>query len=282
MVQKVRIVTDSEANISKDICKEMKISVVPVKIIIAGKSYDELPPDTFWKLVGTPPPYPKTSQPSPRDFQKVFRKLTADGSAVVCLTTTARHSGVFNSACLGAQEIEKVFVVDSRSASLGLGFQVLEAAKAAQEGRSVKEILALVEKIRKRTYLEIMLETLAYLRKGGRVDGVISQLERLRSYFNLKLIITINRKGFIIPSLLGGARTKKRGLEKIANSIAKSPLKYLGVVHTRRPETARDFAHLLSEKTGFPEEEIWVIETRGGTSSHAGPGLLGAAWVLSV
>ena len=280
---KVRIITGSGADIPQDICKQMEISVVPYKVVIGNKSYEDPDPDLFWELVGTPPPYPKTSQPSPGDFQRVFEKLTADGSAVICLTITKKHSGTFNSAWLASKEVKKVFVVDSRSLSLGLGFQVLEAAKAAQEGRSVKEILTLVEEIRSQTHLEIMLETLAYLREGGRVDGVISQLEKLRSYFNLKLILTVNKRGSLIPSLLGVAKSRRRTLEKIANSVARyGPLKYLGVIHTRRPETARGFAYLLSKKTGFPEEEIWVIETRGGLSSHAGPGVTAAAWVMSV
>lgn len=279
---KVRIITGSGADIPQDICKQMEISVVPYKVVIGNKSYEDPDPDLFWELVRTPPPYPKTSQPSPGDFQRVFEKLTADGSAVICLTITKKHSGTFNSAWLASQAFKKVFVVDSRFLSLGLGFQVLEAAKAAQEGRSVKEILTLVEEIRSQTHLEIMLETLAYLREGGRVDGVISQFEKLRSYFNLKLILTVNKRGVLVPSLLRSARSRRRALEKIANSVARyGPLKYLGVIHTRRPETARGFAHLLSKKTGFPEE-IWVIETRGGLSSHAGPGVIAAAWVVSV
>ena len=279
---KVRIVTDSGADIPKDICEKMGVTVVPFKVVIGSKSYDDPHPDTLWKLIGTPPPYPKTSQPSPGDFQKVFKELTADGSAVICLTITSKHSGTFNSAWLASQGFEKVFVVDSRSVSLGIGFQVLEAAKAAQKGATVEEILALVEEIRKRTYLEIMLETLSYLKEGGRVNGIISRLEKLRKFFKLKLIITINKRGFLVPSLLGGARTTKRALEKITNSIAKySPLKYLGVVHTRRVKRAELFAQLLAEKTRF-SKKIWVGETRGALSSHAGPGVIGAIWVVSV
>ncbi len=280
---KVHIVTDSGADIPQDICEQMKISVVRFKVVIGDKSYEDPDPDLFWELVGTPPPYPKTSQPSPGDFQKVFKKLTADGSAIICPTVTEKHSGTFNSACLASKEVKKVFVVDSRFLSLGLGFQVLEAAKAAQEGRSVKEILALVEEIRRASRLEFMMETLAYLKEGGRVNGIISILEKGRKFFKFKLILTINKRGSIIPSLLGGARSRRRALEKIANSVAKSgPLKYLGIIHTRRPKIAERFAEILAEKAGFPKEEIWVIETRGGLSSHAGPGVLGAAWVLSV
>ncbi|MCK4449692.1 MAG: DegV family EDD domain-containing protein, partial [Anaerolineae bacterium] len=189
--QAIRVVTDSSCDLPRRLVERFKIAVVPLIVRFGPEVYydGELSVDEFWEK-GAGPHHPQTSQPSVGAFEEVFERLVTQGKQVLCLTITGKHSGTFNSARLAAQRFgEAVKVFDSLSLSLGLGLQALAAAQAARAGRSMQEILALLEDVRGRMRLTIVLDTLENLRRGGRADGFIAIADRMARALNIKAII---------------------------------------------------------------------------------------------
>lgn len=279
MVQIIRIVTDSSCDLPRRLLERLKIAVVPLVVRFGPEVYDdgELPVAEFWRKAAGPH-HPQTSQPSVGKFEELFARLIAQGKQVLCLTVTGKHSGTFNAAHLAAQRFgEAVQVFDSLSLSLGLGVQALAAAQAARAGRSMQEILALLEDIQDRMRLAIVLDTLENLRRGGRANGFISIVDRMTQALNIKAIINLVDGQL---RLMGAARSFKGGVRRALSLVeGLGPLEHLAVVHARNRALAEEIADRLAELTGFPRERIWVQETGAVLGSHAGPGVVGVVAV---
>ncbi len=273
--QAIRVVTDSGCDLPQRLVERFKIAVVPLIVRFGTEVYQdgELSVGEFWEK-GAGPHHPQTSQPSVGAFEEVFERLVTQGKQVLCLTITGKHSGTFNAARLAAQRFgEAVKVFDSLSLSLGLGIQTLAAAQAAQAGRSMQEVLALLKDMRARMRVMLVFDTLENLRRGGRADGFIAVADRMTRALNIKPVINIVEGQL---RLLGAARSFQRGLRRILSLVERlGPLEHLAVVHTRRLETAQEMAGRLAERTGFPRERIWVEETGAALASHAGTGVIG-------
>jgi DegV family protein with EDD domain len=280
--QTIGIVTDSGCDLPRRIVERLKIAVVPLVVRFGSEVYEdgELSMDEYWQKA-TGPHHAQTSQPSAGAFGEAFERLASQGKQIVCLTLTSKHSGTFNAACLAAQQFgEAVKVLDSLSLSLGLGIQVLEAAQAAWDGCSMKEILERLESLRERMHLTIVLDTLENLRRGGRADGFIAIADRMTKALNIKAMINLVEGQL---RLLGATRSFKSGLRRVLESVeGLGPLEYLAVVHTRRQEMAEQMADWLAERTGFLRERIWVRETGPALASHAGPGVIAVLAVVAV
>ena len=275
MEQIIRIVTDSSCDLARQLVERFRIAVVPLVVHFGPEVHEdgELSVEEFWQKAAGPH-HPQTSQPSVGTFEQIFERLVAQGKQVLCLTITGKHSGTFNSAHVAAQRFgEAVQVFDSLSLSLGLGLQALAAARAAQAGRSMQEILALLEDLRARMRLTILLDTLENLRRGGRADGFIAVADRMARALNIKVIINV-AEGQL--RLLGAARSFKGGLRRMLNLVERlGPLEHLAVVHTRIQDTAEEMADRLAGRTGFPRERVWVRETGAVLACHAGAGVIG-------
>jgi len=275
MEQVVGIVTDSSCDLPRRLVERLKIAVAPLIVRFGPEVYQdgELSVEEFWEKAAGPH-HPYTSQPPVGVFEELYERLVAQGKRVLCLTITGKHSGTFNAAHLAAQRFgEVVEVFDSLSLSLGLGLQVLAAARAAQAGRSLRDILALLEDMRARTRLTIVLDTLENLRRGGRADGFIAIVDQMTRALNIKPVINVVDGQL---RLLGAARSFQGGLKRVLSLIERlGPLEHLAVVHTRRQEMAEQVAGWLVERIGFPRERIWVRETGVVLASHAGVGVIG-------
>jgi len=277
---KIAIVTDSGADMPADVQHREGIKVVPLVVRFGAEVYldGQFSLDEFWRKAKAGPPYPETSQPSAGMFEEAFAPLVADGYDVLCLVITSQHSGTFNSAHAASQSFPgRVSVFDTLSLSLGQACQVIAAARAAAEGRSMQEIISMLEGIRSRTHMFIGLDTIEYLRRGGRASKVIPVLERVVRALNIKpLLIVVEGE----LKLLGAARSRQKSIERIREEITKrSPAEMLVMVHTRSGPDATSLAHTLAEQLGFPFESIMIGEAGPALSSHAGPGVVAAAIV---
>jgi DegV family protein with EDD domain len=218
MEQLVRIVTDSSCDLPRRLVERFKIAVAPLTVHFGSAVYEdgELSVEEFWQKAAGPH-HPRTSQPSVGKFEQLFEGLVAQGKQVLCLTITSKHSGTFNAAHLAAQRFgQAVRVFDSLSLSLGLGLQALTAAQAAQAGGSMQELLALLEDMRARMRLMIVLDTLENLRRGGRADGFIAVVDRMTRALNIKAVINVVEGQL---RLLGAARSFQRGLRRVLNLV---------------------------------------------------------------
>ena len=274
----IRVVTDSSCDLPPEVLEELEIVVVPLVVRIGREEFLEtdLGIDEFWTKVGAARAqglFPQTSQPSLGAFESVFASLVGDGNEVVCVAITSKHSGTFNTAWAAAQRFGKaVSIVDSWSTSLGLGFLAMAAARSVRKGASLNEVLALLRGMRVRTHLLAVLDTIEYIRMGGRANALIPILSRLVRFLQIKPII-----GFVEGELrlLGQAQTFPAALAKVEQQMKElQPFAHLGVLHTRRPHDAQVVADRLRQSMGL-QGQILVGETGAVLSSHAGPGVVG-------
>lgn len=275
MGEMIRVVTDSSCDLPAHVLEEFEIEVVPLTVHFGTEVYSGgvLSLEEFWdKAAG--PQYPSTSQPPVGAFEEVFEQIVGQGGRAVCVTLTGKHSGTFNSAQVAAQRFgEAVQIFDSLSLSLGLGWQAVSAAQAARAGHSMREILTMLEELRDRTRLLIVLDTLENLRHGGRAAAFISVVDRMTRVLDIKVITNVVEGQL---RLLSAARSFKGALKRVFGAVERmGSLEHLGVVHTRNQSLAEQVAEQLAQRIGFPEERIWLAETGPALASHAGPGVIG-------
>jgi DegV family protein with EDD domain len=278
----IKVVTDSTCDLPPEVLEELGIAVVPLVVRIGHEEFLEtdLSADEFWAKVEATRAlglFPQTSQPSLGTFESVFANLVGGGNEVACVTVTSKHSGTFNTAQVAAQRFgEAVGVFDSWSCSLGLGFMAIAAARAAREGASLRQVLALLGEMRDRTQILLVMDTIEYLRMGGRANAIIPILSRVMRFLQVKPIIRFV-EGEI--KLSGQARTFPAALERVEHLMKEfQPFEHLAVAHTRRPFDAQAWAERLGGSMGF-QGQIPVAEIGPTLSCHAGPRLVAAIGV---
>lgn len=270
----IRIVTDSSCDLPRRLIDQLEIAVVSLVVSFNAETYLDLDlsPEAFWEKAAELAA-PQTSQPSPGAFEEVFEALVKQGKRVLCITLTGEHSGTAATARLAARRFgEAVQTFDSQSLSLGLGFQVLEAALAAEAGCSMEEVLAWLKEMRLRTRGIMVLDTLENMRRGGRADRFITLVDRVARFLQVKPIV-----GFVDGrlQLLGIARSFARALQRTSDMIAElGPLEHLAVSHVRSIKKAEELADRLSQRFDFPREKILVREAGAVVASHAGLGAM--------
>jgi len=277
---KLAVVTDTGADLTPAQQAQYGITVVPLIVRFGNQTYwdNQLSLDEFWAKVHQGPPHPGTSQPPAGLYEEAFRSLIAQGNHVLCLAITSKHSGTLNSAYAAAQNFPgQVTVFDTLSLSLAQAYQAITASQMAAQGHSLEEILTRLESIRSRTHFCIALDTIEYLRRGGRADQVMPLLERVVRVLNIKPLIGIV-DGQIKP--IGAARSREKAWQHIVQELSKRlPAEAVIIAHTRLGAEAPEFARRLSEGLNFPLEQIPIAETGAILSCHAGPGVMAAAVV---
>lgn len=274
-MSKIKIVTDSTCDLSADVIEKHGIIVVPLSISINGKNYldrVDLTPTEFIEKMKASTDLPKSSQPAAGEFLKVYDELGNEGYEVVSVHMTGGMSGTVTSA-EGASQMTaaNVTVVDSRFISKGLGFQVVEAAKMAAEGKTVEQIVQRLNVIRENTRLFVVVDTLENLVKGGRI-GKGKAL--IGSLLNIKPI----------ASLEGGEYTpvfKARNHSQIVkylnnqfnDDVRGKTIKGVGLTHAEGMELATRLKDAIKESTGY---DVFSIEdTTPIISTHTGVGAIG-------
>jgi len=271
----IQIVTDSSCDLPRELLTRLKIAVVPLVVHFGTESYfdGELSPQAFWEKA-VEGAAPQTSRPSPGAFEKVFAGLVEGGRKVLCITLTGKHSGTTEMARLAAERFGgMVQVFDSYSLSLGVGLQAVAAAKAAEAGCSMEEIVDLLEDVRSRIRTIVVLDTLENVRRGGRAASFIAIVDRMTRMLNIKPIV-----GFVEGrlQLFGVARSFRRALERVTEMVEDvGPLGDLAVAHTQNRKKAEDVADRLAERFDFPRGRILVREAGAVVASHAGLGAIG-------
>jgi DegV family protein with EDD domain len=273
---KISFVTDSTADIPSDLALKHDIEVVPALVNIRGQSYADgvdISREEFYTLLPSLNPPPTTSAPSVGSFQERYEKqLKAGATRILSIHPPNELSGTFNAARLAAQEFgERVKVLDSGQLSLGIGFQILLAAEAAERGALLEEVTALVESVRKRVRVAALLSTLEYVRRSGRVSwarAVIGSLLHLQPLVELR---------YGVVHRLGQARTRAQGILRLTETLNSwGPLERLAVLHTNAEIAARQLLEEVRSKVSIPPLMVNVTTAIG---THVGPDGLGFATV---
>jgi DegV family protein with EDD domain len=275
----IRILTDSTADLSPEQQEENHISVIPLFVTIDGRTYlddgVELGRREFYRKMRNAQNLPKTSQPSPGDFQKIFRELTADGSEVLCLTISSKMSGTYLAATTALETMPgaPVRVYDTQHVSIALGQLTLWAAQQANAGRSCAEIVAGLDKMIHTCGIVFLVESLEYLHKGGRI-GTASAL--VGTLLSVKPILTV-RDGLIQP--LNSVRSKKNAQERMLSLLdAQVPAgaKVWGAIaHGDNPTDAEWLAGQVRMR--YDCEALYIVEMGPVVGTHVGPGIIGTA-----
>ena len=270
----VRVVTDSTADLPPEVVQELGITVVPLLVLFGDESYRDgidLSSEQFYERLATSHVLPITSQPPVGAFLETYRKLAAHTDEIVSIHITGRASGTCESALQAGKALggpTRVEIVDSTSASMGLGFQVIAAARAAQAGARLDEVAAVARSVGRRVYLLALLETLEYLRRGGRIGRAQAFLG---SVLNLKPLLTI-RDGVVHP--VARVRTRARALDRIfRDCMACGDLEQVAVMHGTTPDDAEMLAQRVRER--LPGVPIHVGRLGPALGVHGGPGIIG-------
>jgi DegV family protein with EDD domain len=272
----IKVVADSTCDLSRVEMEGMGAVMVPLSVSFGPEVfYDgQLSQDEYWEKAKGPF-WPKTSQPSAGAFEEAFGAQVDAGNEVLCLTLTSHHSGTYGTAFAAARGFgDSVTVVDTRSVSSGMAWQVEAAVKAAEEGADRQEIVALLEDMAARTVLFAALDTVENVRKGGRVSKVMPLLNRLMGVFDLKTVLTM-ADGEL--TLVAAPRSYEGALTRVCDEVlARAPLDRIGMIHTRVPERASALGDTLAELAGLDRGEISVVEVGPVLACHAGPRIVGA------
>ena len=279
MNKKVNIIVDSTADITEDV-KE-RLTVVPLTLRFGDEEYIEgvtIQKREFYQKLIESDVLPKTSQAAPADFEDVFEKIVAAGESAVVITLSSKLSGTWQSAMIAAREYEdSVYVVDSRSVAIGAAILAKLALRLVDEGMGAGEIAERLEKEREKICLIAMLDTLEYLKKGGRISAAAAFAGGVLS---IKPVVCI-RDGEIV--ILGKARGSKQGNNLLVSEIRKTGgidftkpilLGYTGLDDTLLQKYIEDSKALWEE--GISSLETTMIGSVIGT--HAGPGAVAVAF----
>jgi DegV family protein with EDD domain len=274
LARKIAIVTDSTADLTPEMVEEMGVTVVPLRVIFGDEVYREgtdITTEEFYERLVRSRRLPTTSAPSVGDFQEVYERLLKGADSIVSIHIGAKLSATVQAAQTARQSLakpERVEVVDAQSASMATGFAIMEAAEAARAGAKLAEVKAAAEGAVPRTHVLFMLDTLEYLRRGGRIGRARAYLGTLLS---VKPILTL-RDGEVYPE--ERVRTRPRGLERIIQSIIKyQNVKRAAVAHSTTPEEAETIRQRLA--MAFPNVKVHVIRFGPVLGTHAGPGIVG-------
>jgi DegV family protein with EDD domain len=272
----VRVVTDSACDLPDDLIERDGIEVVPLTIRFGKEELvdrKELSTDEFWRRLADSDVLPETSAPSAGAFEAAFRRMIADGATgIICINLSSKLSATMQSAQVAAQAVEAdcpVVVVDSLMVSMGLGSLCLTAARRAADGDSLDSIVANVTDRRNRSKLYGALDTLEFLKKGGRVGNARALLG---SMLAIKPVLEV-RDGEVEEA--GKVRTRSKALRLLVDRVKQGPFENLAVLHGNAPDLD-ELLDLLEPLA--PQDEIVVGQIGPVIGTHAGPRVIGVTF----
>lgn len=279
MSHKIKIVTDSTADLPMEFVKANDVTVVPLYVNFPEKTYRDgldLTAKEFYPLLSQcTKELPKTSTPTISDFTDIYRSLLDKGHEIISIHISSGLSSTYAMAESAAKTLEgRIKVFDSKSISMGIGLQVVEALEMIKSNLSLDSIMEHLTSLRSKTEVFFSLETLEYLEKGGRI-GKVSAL--LGTILNIKPVVRVEN-GIYVP--LDKARNQNQAAKKMIEHTIKTlggrlP-RHVGVVHGAAEEGAQMLKHCLEEALDI--KVSMLNETGPVIGVHTGPGTLGLAF----
>lgn len=243
----VKIVTDSAADLPAELAAELGIEIVPIKVIFGRSTFRDgvdPGPDDFTRRVSESSGFPTTSQPSPHEFEQVFKALA--GNPILCITLSSELSGTYFSAAIAARQGGgKVEVVDSQLVSAGQGLLVLRAALLARQGHSLESLLSFVMEEKQQMQTYAVLDSIEPIVRGGRLNLFARHAADREG---IKLIFSFNNSGRI--QIFERVRGRRSSLDRLAEIIARASVQEAAVVHVDCIGEAQRVAAMIREQCG--------------------------------
>lgn len=280
----VKIISDSTSDLSKELLEKYDISILPLHVLLGEDEYldgKNITPDEIFAWADENKTTPKTSAPSMTEVVDMWKPYLDEGREIVCFSIAEGMSGTANIMRLAVEELEaegQVYVVDSANLSTGIGLMMIEAAIMAQEGKSAREIVAVIEELKPRVRASFVVDTLVYLHRGGRCSGLAAMAGGV-----LKLHPKIAvENGKMSPGKKYRGKLEHAVMEYVkdmeADLKAAKPERVFITHSGCDREIVQEVYDYLEGLNVFSE----ILETRAGSviSSHCGPGTLGVLFIV--
>ena len=279
-MSKIMITCDSTADLTKELYEQFEATVVPMGVNLGDEFRRDglnITISDIFEYVAASGQLPKTSAVSVGEYDDVFRPLVEQGYEVVHVSLSSSLSSSHQNACLAAEELGSVYVVDSKSLSTGIGHLVLLGRELAASGMTASEVAAALEELREKLDVSFVLQTLEYLHKGGRCSGVAAfgaNLMKLRPEIEVvdgKMQVGRKYRGNMEKTVLAYIRGRLEGREDIR-------LDRIFITHSGCPQEIVEKAEALVREL-HPFQEV-IVTTAGSTiTSHCGPDCLGVLFL---
>jgi len=281
-MNKVAIITDSTACLTKEMVEQYEIRVVPTNILFDGRIYKEYVDITTpqaYQLLEKDPEQFTTSPPTPEDFLQLYRELSTKVESILCITVSSKLSAIYPSAQAARENFREespqtqIELLDSHNVAAAEGFVVLAAARAAAEGQNLATVIKAAETVREKVNFLLVLETIRHAYRSGRIPKVAAQIG---SALSVKPILGLS-DGAI--TFIGIARSKERGVERILqmsrDRVGEKPV-HMAVMHADALEEAERLKERVASE--FDCVELWISEFSPVMGYSTGRGLVGLAF----
>jgi DegV family protein with EDD domain len=275
-VSHVAFVTDSASDMPPEVAAAQDITVVPLVVSFGPQSFRpnvDLTTDQFWERMTAPEaPFPTTAAASPGDFLAAFRAaFDAGADAIVCVNVSGDLSGTLKAAQVARDMLpdREIHVIDSRTASMGVGQLVQIGAELAAEGVSATEVARVLEERKADVDLFVALDTLEYLKRGGRISGARAAVGTMLS---IKPIITV------IDGVVENAdrvRSRQKARERVLELLTARPLERAALLHSTHADV-EEFRERFLERSGLDPSRVQTMLIGPSVGPHLGPGCVGA------
>jgi DegV family protein with EDD domain len=274
----VHLVCDSTADLDPAFRAAHTVRMVPLKVIFGDQTLADgvdISAEEFYARLAAPGPFPRTSQPTPAEFEEVFRELGADGGTIVCTTISADLSGTYASAIQARAALPEldIRVIDTRSVAVGHYAAVREAVRVIESGGDADAVEVAVTAVRSTDKVLFTVETLEFLRRGGRIGGARALLG---SMLDIKPILEI-RDGVI--EAVGRVRTYPRAIDRVVEECKRAADAWGGaelvIAHADRPQIAAELVERMRPLVSG-EPSLTVVGPVVGC--HSGPGAIGVGF----
>lgn len=278
MFEKIALLTDSACDLPREIIQKYGIKVLPLKVIYGDRIYsdrEDIQPEEVYSRM--PQEIPTTSMPTPDEIMSILEQIRKEGfSHVLALHLSSNLSGTYQTVKMIAQEINDMVikVFDTKTLSIGSGWIVMEAARGVASGMSLDKVMENVQKVQSKVKVYYVIETLEYLRRGGRIGKVAAMLGQ---FLHLKPIISVDEEGRYFT--YAKAKGRRKSIEKLAEIVeetVKTKKINLAVMHGGAKE---EFDKLVERLKNLPNIQEFICSDISPTLGvHTGPGLLGVSF----
>ena len=281
-MQNVAIVTDSIANLTPEMIEKYRITIVPINICFRGEIYRDMldvSPSEAYEMVLQDPDNFSTSPASPGHYLEAFREATKHSKNILCITLSSKLSTGYNIACLAVKQARdeigdvSIVVLDSQNVTAAQGFIALAAARAAEEGRTFEEVLKIAEEMRSRVTFLVVLDTIRYVYRTGRIPKIAAQVA---AYLSIRPILS-SSNGLV--RFIGAVRKKESGINRILRMMREKVGQgkvHVAVMHAYAPDEAESLKERIESE--FNCAELWVTEFTPVMGYACGTGTVGFAF----
>ncbi|MGI5921656.1 MAG: DegV family protein [Syntrophomonadaceae bacterium] len=281
MKEKIAVLTDSACDLPQELIKKLGIRILPLKVIYPDQEYSDRvdiePEDVYQRM---PDQIPTTSMPCIQDIKAAIEKVRSEGfTHLLSVHLSSGLSGTYQTVQMVAKDIDNLIikVVDSKTLSFGLGWMVLDAARNIADGLSFNKVVESLSNLQSKVHVYYVVETLEYLRKGGRIGQVAGMLGE---FLHLKPIISVNKDGTYFTYCK--ARGRKKSLERLVQIVqenVKDKPAYLAILHGGARKEAEEILEKLRHLPNI--RELITSDISPALGVHTGPGLVGVSFYLA-